>query len=703
MQKQTVKRLSWLAVLCLVALATACTFPSTPPSAPDRLPARTGGVTRLIVAPNPDGAQVAVDGVVRGSSPLTLTLTAGDHLIALSAAGYAPFSETITLEAGLEATYAPDLEDIEPPTVTLESEQPEAPWSGQVQVRAAARDNAGVVDLELALAERTLMVTDGEAIVFALAPATLTDVLPGRTYTLTATATDAAGNIGQAFLPILIGPEQAAASATPTPLPAATPTDSATPAPAPPTASPTAPSPTPSPRPTPSPTRPPAVTFRVTQVTIPTYGYRPFLRSVTDPTMGDYEVLTLDRAAYEASGPRPAPVNYTLLVLENRYLRLSILPDLGGRIYEVIFKPTGHNELYRNPVIKPTGWGPPSPPYPAGANWWLAAGGIEWCFPVEEHGYDWGKEWGYNSTRLPDGGVTVSLFTGDYRRPYVMVNVTLPPEAAYFTVQPTIINPTAAPARVKWWANAMLAPGSANAPGPELRFIFPVSEMTVHSTGDPSLPGPGQPLAWPVHAGRDLSRLGNWGQYLGFFARPAATGDYMGVYDPTVEEGMLRVYPSSVARGAKGFAMGWSQPIGPEAYTDDGSGYVELHGGLAPTFDDWHQLPPAASISWTETWYPVADIGGVTYASATAALHLTPGQGGLRVALFPVRPVRGEVRIALPDAAPIAKPADISPALPFDEVIALPATVPAQGEVTVTLLDAQGRAVFEYRGPARLR
>ncbi|MEJ5198612.1 MAG: DUF5107 domain-containing protein [Anaerolineae bacterium] len=441
----------------------------------------------------------------------------------------------------------------------------------------------------------------------------------------------------------------------------------------------------------------------MTQVTIPTYPYRTFLRPVADPTMGNYEVLTLDRAAYEAANPRPAPVSYTLLVLENRYLRISILPQLGGRIYEVIFKPTGNNELYRNPVIKPTGWGPPNPPYPAGANWWLAAGGIEWGFPVEEHGYEWGKEWGYNTLRLPDGGVQVSLVPRDFERPYATVNVILPPEAGYFVIEPTIVNPTAAPARVKWWLNAMLAPGAANAPGPELRFILPAQEVTVHSTADPTLPGPGGPMAWPVHASRDMSRLGNWGPYLGFFARPAARGGYMGVYDPAVEEGMVRIYPDSVARGAKFFAMGWSQPIGPDAYTDDRSGYVEMHGGLAPTFNDWYELPAGGRVSWAETWYPVADIGGVTAATAGGALYLAPEAAGLRVRLAPTRPVRGEARISVAGAAPIVGRVDISPAQPLDELIPLPAAAPAAGEVRVVVLDGQGNVVFEWAGHVRLR
>lgn len=688
-----------LSVLLLAGLIAACTLPGPTPmrltATAASTPAAAAGAAQLIVAPEPAGAQVSVDGVPAGSAPITLTLPAGAHVIELSAAGYLPFSETITLEAGGEATYAPGLaEDVEPPVIRLPAGVLTAPWQGQTAVRIAADDNVAVVDLELALDGQTLVATEGEEIVFDFAPATLPGLAPGQTYTLTATAFDAAGNAGQAALVVQVGPKPVAAV---TPTVAATPVSTPTkisPAPAQPTAS-------------PAPTRPAApavgVSFRVTQVTIPTYGYRPYLRTTADATMGGHEVLALDRAAYEAANPSPTAVSYTLLILENRYLRLSILPGLGGRIYEVIFKPTGNNELYRNPVIKPTQWGPPSPPYPAGANWWLAAGGIEWGFPVEEHGYEWGKEWGYDSARLPDGGVLVTLLTGDHQRPYVTINVALAPDAASFTITPTITNPTAAAARVKWWVNAMLAPGAANAPGPELRFIFPVSEVTVHSTGDSALPGPGQPMAWPVHAGRDMSRLGNWMQYLGFFARPAAAGDFMGVFDPTIAEGMLRIYPSQTARGAKGFAMGWGQAIGSDAYTDDKSGYVELHGGLAPTFDDWYTLPAGGSVSWTETWYPVADIASVTYASAAGALSLTPEGSGLRVGLFPVRPMRGELRITLPGAAPLGRPADISPALPFDEVIGLPAAAPPAGPVNVTLVNTQGQTVFAYQGSVRLR
>ena len=108
---------------------------------------------------------------------------------------------------------------------------------------------------------------------------------------------------------------------------------------------------TPAPRPTPRPTQPRVgVSYRVTEITLPTYPYAAHLRQTTDPNLGDYPVTVLDRAAYEASNPQPVPTKHRLIVMENRYLRLGILPDLGGRIYEVTFKPTGNNELYSNPV-----------------------------------------------------------------------------------------------------------------------------------------------------------------------------------------------------------------------------------------------------------------------------------------------------------------------------------------------------------------
>jgi hypothetical protein len=432
-------------------------------------------------------------------------------------------------------------------------------------------------------------------------------------------------------------------------------------------------------------------TLTVTSISIPTYPYAAFMQTVPDPALADYPVPVLDRKAYDASHPQPVPVNYTLVVLENKYLRLSILPELGGRVYECIFKPTGHDEFYRNPVVKPTLWGPGPDIAPAGANWWLAAGGLEWGFPIAEHGYEWSTEWGYDPVTQGDGSVMVSLFTRDYQRPYVDVDIILPPDVAYFIVRPHITNPLGSAFRYKWWADAMLAPGGTNKAGAGLHFIYPVDTMTVHSTDDTALPATGQPMTWPITDGRDMSRLANWNGYLGFFERPAAQGDFTAAYDTAQDEGMVRTYPSATARGAKGFGLGWKTPLDPQEWTDDGSTYVEMHGGLAPTFDEWNELPAGGSVTWSETWYPAAKIGDIVYANAHAALNVTRSGSGVRVRVFPAEPIKGQLSVAAGGATPVMRALEIAPDRPFDEVIPAGA-----GQVKITITGDGGELLLSY-------
>ena len=270
------------------------------------------------------------------------------------------------------------------------------------------------------------------------------------------------------------------------------------------------------PTPTPTPQPPaPAVTLREGQITIPTYPYADYTTPARDERF-NVEYLAFDRAAYEAANPVPRDVVYRSLVVENEYLKLTFLPDVGGRLYEVIYKPTGHRETYRNPVLKPSPWGPPQ------QGGWLAAGGIEWCFPVEEHGYEWGVPW--KMTAEGDGrSARVTLRDTDAQdRPRVQIVVRLEAGSAAFTIQPRLENPTGAPLDVKYWTNALLAPGAGNAPTADLRFVLPagVTAVTVHSRGDDSLPDYNQQMSWPVHDGIDYSRLGNWNRWLGFFRGP---------------------------------------------------------------------------------------------------------------------------------------------------------------------------------------
>jgi uncharacterized protein YraI len=425
-----------------------------------------------------------------------------------------------------------------------------------------------------------------------------------------------------------------------------------------------------------------------TSLSLPTYPYAAFTQDAYDPRF-DWSYRRFDQQAYEASNPLPVPQTYRLVVLENEYLRVTLLPELGGRVYQVIFKPTGSNEMYQNPVVKPSTWGP------AQQGGWLAVGGIEWSLPVEEHGYAWGEPWGVSVLPATGDQAGVTVFMPDQGHLRAEVDVLLRAGEAAFTLRPRLINPGDRPLTFKFWLDAMLAPGPGNTVGPGLRYLFPSQEMTVHSRGDVILPAQGEPMSWPLFAGRDYSLLGNWNKWLGFFERPAAHGPYAGVYDGAADEGIMRVYPPDVARGSKGFGLGWLEPIKAGNYTDDGSAYVELHGGLAPTFDDQITLAAGQVVTWEETWFPVAGIGGVSHADADGAVLLEPAPDGLRLGVYSVRPLDGHILLTVDGQVLLEDTVRLSPDRPFRRVLPLSEGLSGRG-VVLALLDAASLPVLHY-------
>lgn len=477
------------------------------------------------------------------------------------------------------------------------------------------------------------------------------------------------------------------ASATPSATATQTPTASATLTPTEPAEAPVAPtewppSATPTPRPIPTATpAAPGVAVYTGQVTLVSYPYRDFLRQEPDALYGGM-LLRLDRAAYEAAAPRPAPQTYQTLVVENAYLRLTFLPELGGRLYSAVIKATQQEIFYHNPVIKPSRYGPL---LPVEDNWWLAAGGMEWAWPVAEHGYAWGRPWSYALDSSPQSA-TITLRDGDATGGVrAEVRVTLVADRATFSVQPRLINASDHSLPVQFWLSAALAPGSPSI-GPEARFIIPTSQVVVHSRGDTGwqLPGPGSPMPWPMVAGYDLRDYSQWADYLGFFI-PFMPAGFIAVYNPVADVGVARLVAPGQVPGHKVFGFG--PGFADRSYTDDNSQYVELWGGANATFGPEHdiQLAPGATLGWDESWWPLAGLGGLSFANQQVALHVMDG-GRLRLVSAQPRPVilllsangaeLARAELALNPARPVewSMPAPGSPA-PRIQVVA------ASGEV----------------------
>lgn len=431
---------------------------------------------------------------------------------------------------------------------------------------------------------------------------------------------------------------------------------------------------------------------RETTISIRSYVYEPHLQQALDTQRG-VPYLWLDRATYgEPSVETVVLRPFRAVILENSYLQLTILPELGGRIYECIFKPTGQNIFYRNRVLKPTPWGPLT----REQNWWLAAGGMEWAFPVEEHGYEWGLPWSYSIERSASE-TTVTVRDSTETRPRVSVEIGLPPDTAYFVIRPRIENPTGSVISYQYWTNAMLSLGSPSMSA-NTEFVYPTQEIVIHSAGPSSgLPGESTTMGWPVWQSRDMAWHYNWVDWFSFFI-PQPTQDFVGAYSHETELGVARIFPRQQVPGVKLFAWGQESPYTFE-YTDDGSQYFEIWGGPNRTFwpEDDNSLGPRESRRWSEYWYPFQQIGGLDFANRDAALSLVFLEEALQLGVAATYPQEGTVVLTLGEEELYRREVSISPERPHIHQLPLPPGSPVEGVVSLTYLGSDGEVVARYQ------
>ncbi len=435
----------------------------------------------------------------------------------------------------------------------------------------------------------------------------------------------------------------------------------------------------------------PTMTVQETSLVIPTYPYLSYLRPDFDER---YNMLfhRLDRAAYEAAGPAPTDRTFKAIVLENEYLQLTVLPELGGRIYSCRFKPGepgGQEIFYHNPVLKPSYWGP----FDRDENWWLAAGGMEWALPISEHGYEWGEPWSYTIAQTTEE-VSVTVWDSqDEDRLRAEVVISLPAGAAHFSLRPRLENTMDKAVDCQFWVNVMLTLGD-NSVSPNTRFVCPSDLVWVHSTGDPSLPQTGEPMAWPLHHDRDLSLYGTWQDWLGFFADQPLK-DFAGAYNHDTDLGVVRIFPAQEVRGVKFFAFG-TEFQGRYVYTDDDSSYFELWGGPNRTF--WPQdditLPPQGLLEWVEHWYPLSGIHGLDYANLEAALSLKVEGEAIAIGATTTRPRRGIVSLSSDGQEIFVQETPLGPDTPFFQKI--PLETSGAGHLILQLSDEAGAIIAQY-------
>ena len=388
------------------------------------------------------------------------------------------------------------------------------------------------------------------------------------------------------------------------------------------------------------------VIMTVEKVNIPTYNFleaeeMPMFSETANhqgTTGNPYPVRATSGVDVENKSDKP----WTLITLENDFIRVGILPELGGRICEAYDKTTGYNFLYRQHVVKPAMIGVYGP--------WTS-GGLEFNWPFHHR----------PSTVMPldfyteyeEDGTAIAWLSehSPSDRTKGMVGIVLRPDASYFETRVLVTNRTANRHNFLWWENAAVAVHK------DYRLVFPPDVTWVHHHNDAShttFPiAQGQYGADDIYEPKDISWHKNSELATSYFAGPSKY-DFFGGYDYRCGCGVLHIADHHVSPGKKMFTWGYGgmAETWEKKLTDHDGAYAELMAGsYTDDQPDFTWLAPYETKCFSQFWYPTKGIGYTTHANLESAVALDRECGEVR---FNFTGIYKNVRATVTDASGIS-------------------------------------------------
>lgn len=359
----------------------------------------------------------------------------------------------------------------------------------------------------------------------------------------------------------------------------------------------------------------------------------PLVIDTYEPAEPDRYPLFLDRRVYQGSSGRVYPIPFTdrieaaarprawrAIHLENRWVRLVLLPELGGRIHVGYDKTRDYDFFYRNNVIKPALVGLAGP--------WVS-GGVEFNWPQHHR----------PATFLPvetrierpgDGEVVVWHSDLDpLQRMRGMHGIRLRGDSSVIELDASLVNRTDVPQTFLWWANV------AARSHERYQSFFPTDVRYVadHArraiTAFPAADRPYYGVDYPALAaerpGADrIDVYSNIPVPTSYMITDTAD-DFFGGYDHDAGAGFVHWADRAIAPGKKQWTWGDGE-VGHawDRHLTDGDGpYVELMAGVfTDNQPDFSWLAPGETRRFRQYWYPIQDIGPAVQATLDAAIGL---------------------------------------------------------------------------------
>ena len=352
----------------------------------------------------------------------------------------------------------------------------------------------------------------------------------------------------------------------------------------------------------------------------------------------DKNPMFLEKPVYQGSSGKVYPYPTTekishekkdkiwhAVYLENEYLKVMILPELGGRIQRAYDKTNDYDFVYYNHVIKPALVGL--------AGSWIS-GGIEFNWP-QHHRPTTYMPVDHLAETHEDGSVT--LLVGDVDQMYgtkVMTSFTLYPGKAYIEIRGQLYNRTPLPQTFLWWANPAVSVNEYT------QSIFPPDVHTVYDHGKRAVSrfpiAKGEYYKHDYSEGVDISRYKNIPVPTSYMAETSKY-DFVGGYDYKKEAGLLHVADHHFSPGKKQWTWGcgefgkaWDRNL-----TDEDGPYIELMTGVyTENQPDFSWLKPFEEKVFTQYFMPYKKVGGVKNASIYAALNLELTSQGAKIVVY---------------------------------------------------------------------
>ncbi len=344
----------------------------------------------------------------------------------------------------------------------------------------------------------------------------------------------------------------------------------------------------------------------------------------------DKNPLFLEKRVYQGSSGKVYPHSvidkisdtktdktYKAVFLENDYLKIMILPSLGGRVQRAYDKTADYDFVYYNHVIKPALVGLAGP--------WIS-GGIEFNWP-QHHRPSTFDEVNYTFRENADGSAEVvvseieNMFHTKGETEFILY-----PDKAYLELKNHLFNRTGVRQTFLWWANPAVSVNE------NYRSIFPpdVTAVTDHGKRDVS----SFPIATGTYYKVDYSKGTDISKYINLpvptsYMAAKSDYDFVGGYDEGKKAGILHIADHRISPGKKQWTWGcgdfgkaWDRNL-----TDNDGPYIELMTGcFTDNQPDFSYIAPMESRNFTQYFMPYHDLGTVHNASKDLSLNLEVGE-----------------------------------------------------------------------------